>query len=124
MTADSSRPVRTRIAPSPTGLPHLGNIRNAVYSWLLARHFGGQFIFRLEDTDRERYDPAAEQALYDAFRWLGLDYDEGPDVGGPYVPYVQSQRLEHYHAAARQLLESGRAYKCFCSRERVQEIRE
>lgn len=124
MSTDTSRPVRTRIAPSPTGLPHVGNIRNAIYSLLLARRFGGQFVFRLEDTDRERYDPAAEQALYDAFRWLELAYDEGPDVGGPYAPYVQSQRLELYADAARRLVEGGHAYKCFCSRERIQEIRE
>lgn len=124
MSNESTRPVRTRIAPSPTGLPHVGNIRNAIYSWLLARRFGGQFVFRLEDTDRERYDPAAEQALYDAFRWLGLSYDEGPDVGGPYAPYVQSQRLEQYQDAARRLIAGGHAYQCFCSRERLQEIRE
>lgn len=124
MSSDSKRPVRTRIAPSPTGLPHVGNIRNAVYSWLFARHHGGQFVFRLEDTDRERYDAASEQALYRAFRWLGLDYDEGPDAGGPYGPYVQSQRLEHYRAAAERLIEQGHAYKCYCSRERVAQIRE
>ena len=124
MSTDTNRPVRTRIAPSPTGLPHVGNIRNAIYSALLAHRFGGQFVFRLEDTDRERYDPAAEQALYDAFRWLELNYDEGPDLGGPYAPYVQSQRLELYQGAARQLLAGGHAYRCFCSRERIQEIRE
>lgn len=124
MSTDSNRPVRTRIAPSPTGLPHVGNIRNAVYSWLFARHHGGQFVFRLEDTDRERYDAASEQALYRAFRWLGLDYDEGPDAGGPYGPYVQSERLEHYQAAAQRLIEQGHAYKCYCTRERVAQIRE
>lgn len=124
MSETSNRPVRTRIAPSPTGLPHVGTLRNALYSWLFARHHGGQFVFRLEDTDRERYDAASEQALYDAFRWLGVDYDEGPDIGGPYGPYVQSQRLEFYQEAAQQLLASGSAYKCFCSRERVAEVRE
>lgn len=124
MSELASRPVRTRFAPSPTGLPHIGNIRTALYSWLFARHHGGQFVFRLEDTDRERYDPQAEAALYQAFRWLGLDYDEGPDIGGPYGPYVQSQRLEHYRAAADRLIASGNAYKCWCSRERIQEIRE
>jgi len=124
MSTDTNRPIRTRIAPSPTGLPHVGNIRNAVYSWLFARHHGGQFVFRLEDTDRERYDAASEQALYRAFRWLGLDYDEGPDVGGPYGPYVQSERLEHYQAAAQQLIEQGNAYKCYCTRERISQIRE
>lgn len=124
MAGDTSRPVRTRIAPSPTGLPHVGTVRNALYSWLFARHHGGQFLFRLEDTDRERFDPQSVEALYDAFRWLKLDYDEGPDIGGPFGPYVQSERLEHYHQAARRLLETGHAYKCFCTRERVQQIRE
>ncbi|MCC2669736.1 MAG: glutamate--tRNA ligase [Armatimonadetes bacterium] len=86
MSTNHNRPVRTRIAPSPTGLPHVGTIRNALFSWLFARRHGGQFVFRLEDTDRERYDERSEQALYDSFRWLGLDYDEGPDVEGPYGP--------------------------------------
>jgi glutamyl-tRNA synthetase len=124
MSESVTRPVRTRIAPSPTGLPHVGTLRNALYSFLLARHHGGQFLFRLEDTDRERYDPASEQALYDAFARLGIDYDEGPDKGGPFGPYVQSQRLEHYAAAAQKLIESGHAYPCFCTRERISEIRE
>jgi len=116
--------VRTRIAPSPTGLPHVGNIRNGIYSWLLARRHGGQFVFRLEDTDRERYDPSSEQALYDAFRTLGLQYDEGPGVEGPHAPYVQSQRLPRYREAADRLLESGGAYRCFCTKERVAQVRE
>lgn len=124
MAGDTSRPVRTRIAPSPTGLPHVGTIRNALYSWLFARRHGGQFVFRLEDTDRERFDEQSVAALYDAFRWMKLDYDEGPDNGGPYAPYVQSERLERYQEAAQRLLESGHAYRCFCSRERVQQIRE
>lgn len=124
MSIETHRPLRTRIAPSPTGLPHVGTIRNALYSWLLARRHGGQFVFRLEDTDRERYDPASEQALYRSFRWLGLDYDEGPDVGGAYGPYTQSERLEHYRQAADQLIASGHAYRCYCSRERVAQIRE
>ncbi|MFN3653502.1 MAG: glutamate--tRNA ligase [Armatimonadota bacterium] len=120
----STGPVRTRFAPSPTGLPHLGNIRTALFSWLLARHHGGQFLFRLEDTDRERYNAESEQALKDTLRWLGMDYDEGPDVGGPFGPYVQSERLPHYHAAVEQLIASGHAYRCYCSRERLQEVRE
>jgi glutamyl-tRNA synthetase len=124
MEALRGRPVRTRIAPSPTGLPHVGTIRTAVFTWLFARRHVGQFIFRLEDTDRERYDAASEQALFDVFRWLGLDYDEGPDRGGPCGPYVQSQRLEHYRAAVEQLLDSGWAYRCFCTKERVAAIRE
>ena len=120
----SSRPVRTRIAPSPTGLPHVGTFRNALYSWLFARHHGGQFVFRMEDTDRSRYDARSEQALYDAFRWSGLQYDEGPDIGGPYGPYTQSERLPHYQAAAEQLIASGHAYKCYCTSERIQQGRE
>lgn len=124
MTETSPAPVRTRIAPSPTGLPHIGTARTALFNWLFARHHGGQFLFRLEDTDRDRYDPASEQALYDLFRWLELDYDEGPDIGGRYGPYVQSHRLEHYREATDRLLASGHAYKCFCTRERVAEIRE
>src|SRR3990172_11514755 len=93
--------VRTRYAPSPTGDPHLGNIRTALFAWLLARHYGGQFILRIEDTDRARYVESGVQAQMEALRWLALDWDEGPDVGGPYGPYVQSQRLELYEAAAR-----------------------
>ncbi len=124
MSEATNRPVRTRFAPSPTGLPHIGNIRTALYSWLFARHHGGQFVFRLEDTDRERYDSQAEEALYSAFRWLGLDYDEGPNIGGPYGPYVQSERLHHYREAADRLIASGHAYKCWCSRERIAEVRE
>ena len=121
---NSEGTVRVRYAPSPTGLPHLGNIRTALLNWLFARRHGGQFIFRLEDTDRERYNPESEQALIDALRWLGLDYDEGPDIGGPYAPYSQSQRLEHYRAATDRLIADGHAYRCFCTRERIQQIRE
>ncbi len=124
MSNSTHPPVRTRIAPSPTGLPHVGTMRNALYSWLLARRHGGQFLFRLEDTDRDRYDARSEAVLYEAFRWLGLDYDEGPDIGGPYGPYVQSQRLPLYREAADQLIANGHAYPCFCSRERITEVRE
>ncbi len=124
MSDPTSRPVRVRFAPSPTGAPHVGNMRTALFNWLFARHCGGQFIFRLEDTDRERYDPASEKALFDALRWLGLQWDEGPDVGGPCGPYVQSQRLEHYRTAVDAMIASGHAYKCFCTKERVQQIRE
>lgn len=124
MSAVTPRPVRTRFAPSPTGLPHVGNFRNALYSWLFARRHGGQFLFRLEDTDRERYDPASEQALKDALAWFGLDYDEGPGVGGPHAPYEQSRRLESYRTVAEQLIASGHAYRCFCTRERIQAVRE
>jgi len=116
-------PVRVRYAPSPTGDPHVGNIRQALFDWLLARSTGGAFVLRIEDTDRNRYVPSAVAAQLDALRWLGLDWDEGPDVGGPYAPYVQSQRLDLYHAAAHRLIESGHAYECYCSEERLDALR-
>ena len=115
--------VRTRYAPSPTGIPHVGNIRTALFAWLLARRHGGQFILRIEDTDRARYDPRALDGIYDSLRWLGLDWDEGPDVGGPHAPYFQSQRLEQYARYAREMIEQGHAYECFCSPERLDRVR-
>ncbi len=115
--------VRTRYAPSPTGVPHLGNLRTALFDYLLARHFGGQFILRIEDTDRTRYDPNALQGLLDSLTWLGIDYDEGPDIGGPFGPYVQSERLAGYQAAAARLIEQGDAYECWCSSERLDAVR-
>ncbi len=117
-------PVRVRYAPSPTGDPHLGNIRTALFDWLLARHEGGAFVLRIEDTDRARYVESGVQAQMEALRWLGLDWDEGPDVGGPSGPYVQSQRLEIYHRHAEQLLAGGHAYRCYCSPERLDEVRQ
>jgi len=115
--------VRVRYAPSPTGIPHVGNIRTALFDWLYARHERGTFILRIEDTDQKRYDPRALDAIYESLRWLGLDWDEGPDVGGAYGPYLQSQRLEHYQRAARELIERGHAYECFCSPERLDQVR-
>jgi glutamyl-tRNA synthetase len=115
--------VRTRYAPSPTGVPHVGNIRTALFGWLLARHHGGKFIVRIEDTDRTRYDPDSVDAICESLRWLGLDWDEGPEVGGDYGPYVQSERLEHYQAAARRLIEQRDAYECWCTPQRVDEVR-
>ena len=115
--------IRVRYAPSPTGLQHIGGIRTALFNWLFARSTGGKFVLRLEDTDRTRYDPAFEQNLYDTFNWLGFHWDEGPDVGGPFAPYVQSQRTELYRKYAGELLEKGRAYRCFCSAERLEEVR-
>ncbi|MEO7994291.1 MAG: glutamate--tRNA ligase family protein, partial [bacterium] len=108
-------PVRVRFAPSPTGEPHIGNLRTAVVNWLFARHHGGTFILRSEDTDAERSDPKFEQAHYDALRWLGLDWEEGPDVGGPYGPYRQSERQTHYDAALASLFAANKAYYCFCT---------
>ena len=115
--------VRVRFAPSPTGHPHVGNIRTAMFNWLLARHEGGRFILRIEDTDVARKVKGAVEAIMDSLRWLGIDWDEGPDVGGDYGPYYQSQRLELYKAAAERLVSQGDAYYCYCSPERLEELR-
>ena len=115
--------VRVRYGPSPTGEPHVGNIRTALFDWLLARRFGGQFIVRIEDTDQSRAVDGAEQLILDALTWLGLDWDEGPDVGGPYAPYRQSERLPLYTDAAQRLIDDGTAYRCRCSSERLAELR-
>ena len=118
-----TKPVRVRFAPSPTGFPHVGNIRTALFNWLFARHCGGSFIVRIEDTDVARRVEGAEKAILDGLSWLGLDWDEGPEVGGSYGPYFQSQRLELYHQAAERLIEQGDAYYCYCSPERLEEMR-
>ena len=117
-------PVRVRYAPSPTGEPHVGNVRTAIFNWLLARSTGGSFVVRVEDTDQARKVEGAIEVLLEALRWLGLDWDEGPDVGGPYAPYVQSQRLPSYHESVDKLLETGSAYRCYCTPERLAEMRE
>ena len=116
--------VRVRFAPSPTGDPHVGNIRTAVFNWLFARHHGGSFAIRIEDTDQAREVAGATEALLESLRWLGLDWDEGPDIGGQSGPYLQSQRLEGYRDAASRLLETGSAYYCYCSPKRLAELRE
>ncbi len=116
--------VRVRYAPSPTGYFHIGGARTALYNWLYARHTGGQFILRIEDTDRTRYRADALQDLLAGLRWLGLDWDEGPEVGGPLGPYTQSERLPLYQEYARQLLASGAAYRCYCTPERLAALRE
>jgi glutamyl-tRNA synthetase len=118
------KPPRVRFAPSPTGRTHLGSGRTALYNYLLARQTGGQFILRIEDTDRKRYHPDSEKELIDSLHWLGLQWDEGPDVGGPHAPYHQSERKEFYLEHARQLIELGHAYYCFCSAERLAHLRE
>jgi glutamyl-tRNA synthetase len=118
------KPVRVRIAPSPTGYFHIGSARTALFNWLFARHHGGKFIVRVEDTDRARYNPEAVPDLVASLRWLGLDWDEGPEVGGPFGPYYQSERLDLYHAYATRLVEQGQAYKCYCSPERLNALRE
>ncbi|MCC6957307.1 MAG: glutamate--tRNA ligase [Anaerolineales bacterium] len=117
-------PVRVRFAPSPTGRTHLGSGRTALYNYLIARQTGGQFILRSEDTDQKRYVPGAEEELMNSLRWLGLNWDEGPDVGGPHGPYRQSQRKEIYQEHARRLVETGHAYYCFCTPERLERVRQ
>ncbi|MFW6206154.1 MAG: glutamate--tRNA ligase [Gemmatimonadota bacterium] len=115
--------VRTRFAPSPTGELHAGNARIAVLNWLIARHHGGSFVLRIEDTDADRTVEDAERRILEDLRWLGLDWDEGPDRGGPHAPYHQSERLDTYATAARRLLDRGSAYRCFCTPETLQEAR-
>ncbi len=117
-------PARVRFAPSPTGSLHLGSARTALYDYLLARQTGGQFILRIEDTDRKRLVEGAEQEIYDGLHWLGLDWDEGPDVGGPYGPYRQSERKEIYQDYGRRLIEKDAAYYCFCTTDRLAKVRE
>jgi glutamyl-tRNA synthetase len=124
MTNTPTRPVRVRFAPSPTGSLHIGGLRTALFNWLYARHYGGQFILRIEDTDQKRYDPTALDTLKEALQWAGLQWDEGPDVGGAYGPYVQSERLEHYQQWANWLVEHDLAYKCYCTPERLQQVNE
>ncbi len=115
--------VRVRFPPSPTGEPHVGNIRTAIFNWLFARRHGGALVIRVEDTDQTRKVEGATEQLLDALRWLGLDWDEGPEVGGPYGPYYQSERLDIYRQEADRLVESGHAYRCYCSPERLAEAR-
>ena len=116
--------VRTRIAPSPTGDPHVGTAYVALFNYAWARKNGGQFVLRIEDTDRERSNAASERMIFDSLRWLGLEWDEGPDVGGPHGPYRQSERSELYREHAELLVERGGAYPCFCTRERLDALRE
>jgi glutamyl-tRNA synthetase len=103
--------LRTRFAPSPTGFLHIGGVRTALFNWLLARHHGGQFIIRIDDTDQERHVDDAIRRILEGFRWIGIDWDEGPEVGGPFGPYYQSQRSESYRQAAQRLLDSGHVYR-------------
>lgn len=119
-----SKPVRTRFAPSPTGRMHIGNARSALYPYLLARHTGGTFILRIEDTDQKRYSPTAEKELIDGLHWLGMDYDEGPDIGGPNGPYRQTERREIYTEYSWKLVELGHGFPCFCTPERLNLVRQ
>jgi len=121
---DSLKPVRVRFAPSPTGHMHLGSARTALYDYLLAKQTPGQFILRIEDTDVKRYVPGAEEELMEGLRWLGLEWDEGPDKGGPYGPYRQSERKEIYQKYAQQLVDEGKAFYCFCTPEHLSRVRE
>jgi nondiscriminating glutamyl-tRNA synthetase len=116
--------IRVRFAPSPTGHVHVGNARTALFNWLFARHHGGAFVLRIEDTDVERSREEYETQLLEDLRWFGLDWDEGPDVGGPFAPYRQSERLELYRHYAQQLLDQDRAYRCFCSAEQLEAERQ
>ena len=116
--------VRTRFAPSPTGYMHIGNLRTALYTWLIAKHLGGKFILRIEDTDQERFVEGAMDVIYATLKETGLNWDEGPDVGGDVGPYVQSERKEIYKKYAEQLISEGHAYRCFCDKERLEQMKE
>lgn len=130
MTPDSLSPIRVRFAPSPTGLLHIGGARTVLFNWLLANGQApregrsGAFILRIEDTDRNRYVEGAEAGILEILHWFGVDWDEGPDIGGPHAPYRQSERTELYREQAQALLDSGHAYRCFCTPERLQQVRE
>jgi glutamyl-tRNA synthetase len=121
VTDASASPVRVRMAPSPTGSPHVGLVRTALYNWAFARHHGGTFVFRIEDTDVARNTQESYDNLLDLFHWLGLTWDEGPEVGGAHGPYLQSERFGIYADVAAKLRESGKAYDCYCSAEELDE---
>lgn len=120
----SEKPIRVRFAPSPTGRFHIGSARTALYNYLLARQSGGKFVFRIEDTDQKRLNPESEKEFIDSMRWMGLAWDEGPDIGGPFGPYRQSERKAIYQEHVEQLIDSGHAYYCFCSPDRLRQMRE
>jgi glutamyl-tRNA synthetase len=120
----SPHPVRLRVAPSPTGDPHVGTAYMSLFNLAFVRQQGGQFILRIEDTDRARFQADSEQQVFQTLHWLGLNWDEGPDIGGPFAPYRQSERLETYRPVADRLLAEGKAYECWCSSERLKEMRE
>jgi glutamyl-tRNA synthetase len=122
-TTSTEAPIRVRIAPSPTGDPHVGTAYIGLLNFIYARQRGGKFVLRIEDTDRIRFVPTSEQMIFDSLRWLGLGWDEGPDVGGPYGPYRQSERTEIYREHANLLLANGTAYRCFCTAEELDAAR-
>lgn len=115
--------IRTRFAPSPTGYMHVGNLRTALYEYLVAKSKGGKFLLRIEDTDQERYIEGAVDIIYNTLKEVGLNWDEGPDIGGPVGPYIQSERMGMYLGYAKQLVESGHAYYCFCDKDRLEQVR-
>jgi glutamyl-tRNA synthetase len=115
--------VRLRFPPSPTGSLHVGNVRSALFNWAFARHFGGTLVLRIEDTDEARNTEAGLASVLDSLHWLGIDYDEGPEVGGPFEPYIQSQRLQTYAEVAARLRDAGKAYDCYCSQVELEERR-
>lgn len=119
-----SPPARVRFAPSPTGPMHIGSGRTALYNYLLARQTGGKFILRIEDTDQKRFVPGAEEELIEGMHWMGINWDEGPDIGGPNAPYRQSERKEIYQKFGRELIEKGHAYYCFCTPDRLERVRQ
>ena len=115
--------VRCRFAPAPSGSLHVGNVRTGLFSWAFARHHGGAFVLRIEDTDASRVTEEAVHGVMESLHWLGVDWDEGPDVGGPHAPYRQSQRLDVYREQAERLIAEGAAYRCYCTREELEERR-
>ncbi len=117
-------PVRVRFAPSPTGALHPGSARTVLFNYLYARQNAGSFILRIEDTDQSRYDPTSLENILSGIRWLGLGWDEGPDIGGEFGPYFQSDRLDLYHEMVQRLIDAGDAYPCFCTPQRLEELRE
>ncbi len=121
---DLNNPVRVRFAPSPTGRLHIGGARTALYNYLVAKKFNGQFILRIEDTDQKRLVQGAEKEIIEGLRWMGIDWDEGPDVKGPFAPYRQSERKGYYLEYSKKLVEMGKAYYCFCAQERLEQVRQ
>src|SRR5512147_1487524 len=111
---------RVRFAPSPTGHLHVGGARTAIFNWLFARHASGEFIIRVEDTDQARSTHESEEMVLGDLRWLGMKWEEGPDVGGPHAPYRQSERVDAYSRSAQELLAGGAAYRCFCTEEMLE----
>ncbi len=116
--------IRTRFAPSPTGFMHIGNLRTALYTYIIAKKYGGKFILRIEDTDQGRFVEGATDVIYNTLRQCGLNWDEGPDIGGPVGPYIQSERMGIFKEYAEQLVKSGHAYYCFCTKERMEQVHE